>query len=327
MRNILVTGGAGYIGAHTAKALAGAGFRPIAYDNFSNGHREAVRWGPLEEGDILDGARLAAVFERWRPAAVIHFAGLIEAGVSVREPLRFYQANVEGSCRLLEVMAASGVSHIVFSSSAAVYGEPETTPIREDHPLRPINPYGRGKLMVEQILADQASASDLGYIALRYFNAAGADPEGEIGEAHEPESHALPLAILTGLGQRPGFQIYGSDYPTPDGTAIRDFVHVSDLARAHVLALTHLLEGGTSDIFNVGTGNGVSVRQMVDAVGRALGGELPLTLGARRAGDPASLVASAERLQATLGWHPEFDDFDAIVASAVDWHRRRIARQ
>ncbi len=327
MRNILVTGGAGYIGAHTAKALAGAGFRPIAYDNFSNGHREAVRWGPLEEGDILDGARLAAVFERWRPAAVIHFAGLIEAGVSVREPLRFYQANVEGSCRLLEVMAASGVSHIVFSSSAAVYGEPETTPIREDHPLRPINPYGRGKLMVEQILADQASASDLGYIALRYFNAAGADPEGEIGEAHEPESHALPLAILTGLGQRPGFQIYGSDYPTPDGTAIRDFVHVSDLARAHVLALTHLLEGGTSDIFNVGTGNGVSVRQMVDAVGRALGGELPLTLDARRAGDPASLVASAERLQATLGWHPEFDDFDAIVASAVDWHRRRIARQ
>jgi UDP-glucose-4-epimerase GalE len=324
MENILVTGGAGYIGAHTCKALAGRDFQPIAYDDLSNGHAEAVRWGPLEEGDILDRARLAEVFERWRPAAVIHFAGLIEAGVSVREPLRFYRTNVEGSRLLLEVMGLSGVHIIVFSSSAAVYGEPETTPISEDHPLRPINPYGRTKLVVEEMLADQAAASELTYAALRYFNAAGADPKAEIGEAHEPESHALPLAILTGLGRRPRFEIYGTDYATPDGTAIRDFVHVSDLAQAHVLALDHLLEGGASKTFNVGTGIGVSVRQLIDAVGRVLGTAVAVAESARRPGDPAMLVAAPERLKTSLGWRPEFEDFQAIVETAVAWHRGRI---
>ena len=236
MTNVLVTGGAGYIGAHTCKALSQAGYTPIAYDNLSNGHPEAVRWGPLEIGDILDRERLEATFRQWRPQAVIHFAGLIEVGRSVAEPLLFYRHNVDGSRCLLEAMAAFDVTAIVFSSSAAVYGEPENTPIPETHPLRPVNPYGRTKLAVEEMLADAAAASELRFAALRYFNAAGADPEHEIGERHEPETHALPLAILSGLGQRQMFEIFGTDYATPDGTAIRDFVHVSDLAQAHCSA-------------------------------------------------------------------------------------------
>jgi UDP-glucose-4-epimerase GalE len=326
VRNVLVTGGAGYIGSHTSKALAGSGFRPIAYDDLSNGHRDAVRWGPLEVGDIMDPGRLSEVLQRWEPVAVIHFAGLIEAGVSVVDPLRFYRTNVEGSRQLLASMAEHEVRHIVFSSSAAVYGEPERTPIAEGHSLLPINPYGRTKLFVERMLADQAGASDLSYVALRYFNAAGADPDGEIGEAHEPESHALPLAIQSGLGLRPPFQIFGDDYPTPDGTAVRDFVHVSDLAAAHVLALARLLDGAAgSESFNVGTGIGVSVRELIDAVCRSLGAELPFGTSGRRPGDPAVLVAAPDRIKTVLGWQPNFEAFQDIVDTAVAWHRSQVA--
>ena len=324
MTNVLVTGGAGYIGAHTCKALSQAGYTPIAYDNLSNGHRKAVRWGPLEIGDILDKERLEATFRQWRPQAVIHFAGLIEVGRSVAEPLLFYRHNVDGSRCLLEAMAAFDVAAIVFSSSAAVYGEPENTPIPETHPLRPVNPYGRTKLAVEQMLADAAAASELRFAALRYFNAAGADPEHEIGERHEPETHALPLAILSGLGERQMFEIFGTDYATPDGTAIRDFVHVSDLAQAHVCALRHLHDGGASDRYNIGTGIGVSVRELVTTVEKVLGREVPNREAPRRAGDPAVLVATPAKAMAELDWQPETGDFETIVKTAMAWHEATV---
>lgn len=318
MSAVLVTGGAGYIGAHTCKALARAGFTPVSYDDLSNGHGEAVRWGPLEEGDVLDAARLAQVIERWRPAAAVHFAGLIEVGLSVGEPARFRRVNVEGSRTLFAALAAAGIGTLVFSSSAAVYGEPETTPIPESHPIRPLNPYGEGKAEVEAMLA----RSGLRFAALRYFNAAGADPEGEIGEAHEPESHALPLAIQAALGQRARFRVFGRDYPTSDGTAVRDYVHVSDLARAHVAALERLLAGAASMALNLGTGTGVSVAELVAAVGAVVGRPVPAEDAPRRPGDPAVLVADPARARDLLDWRAEIDDFAAIVRTAVAWHRR-----
>lgn len=322
MANVLVTGGAGYIGSHTCKALKRAGFTPITFDDLSNGHEQAVRWGPFERGDILDAARLAEVLARWRPLAVMHFAGLIEVGLSVKQPARFRRANVEGSRILLEAMAATGCKHIVFSSSAAVYGEPEETPIPETHPLRPLNPYGEGKAEVESLLAENTDAGRLRYVALRYFNAAGADPEGETGERHQPETHALPLAILAALGRGPAFRILGGDYPTPDGTAVRDYVHVSDLAQGHVRALQYLLDGGESVALNLGTGVGVSVAELVRSVGRVLGRSVPSGEAPRRAGDPAVLVAAPGRAKALLDWQAEIEDFDCIVRTAAAWHSK-----
>jgi len=321
--NILVTGGAGYIGSHTCKALARAGFTPITYDNLASGHRRAVKWGPLEEGDLADRARLAAVIARHAPQAVIHFAASIAAGESVVNPGAYYRNNVAGSLTLLEAMRDQRVGTLVFSSTAAVYGTPQMDPIPESHPLQPINPYGASKLMIERMIDDFAAAHGLRFARLRYFNAAGADADGELGEDHEPETHAIPLALFTALGQRPHFDIFGDDYPTPDGSAIRDYIHVADLAAAHVLALRRLLAGGTSVTLNLGNGTGHSVLELIAAIERVTGRTLPVRRTPRRAGDPPRLVADARHAQELLGWRPATPDIAAIVATAWNWHRSR----
>lgn len=325
MATVLVTGGAGYIGSHACKALAAAGHLPVVYDNLENGHEWAVQWGPFEKGDIRERARLDAVFARHRPDAVMHFAGYIEVGESVRDPLRFYRNNVVGSLVLLEAMHAASVTHIVFSSSCAVYGAPDVTPISETTPFAPISPYARSKLAMEFMLEDCRTAHGLSYAALRYFNAAGADPEGRTGESHSPESHVLPLLIDTALGRRPYFSVFGSDYPTPDGTAIRDYIHVDDLASAHLLALEHLLAADDALVLNLGTGTGCSVRELIDAVARVSGRNVPVTEEARRPGDPPALVADPSRIRNILGWSPVYTDIDAIIATAWKWHAEKNA--
>jgi UDP-arabinose 4-epimerase len=321
--NILVTGGAGYIGSHTCKALAAAGFRPVTFDNLRSGHRHAVKWGPLEEGDLADGARLAAVIAKYAPRGVIHFAASSAVGESVADPGAYYRNNVAGSLTLLEAMRDLGVGALVFSSTAAVYGAPQQDLMPETHPLLPINPYGASKLMIERMIEDFAAAHGLRFARLRYFNAAGADPEGEIGEAHEPETHAIPLALLTALGRRPHFDIFGVDYPTPDGSAVRDYIHVADLAAAHVLALRRLLDGGASMTLNLGTGEGHSVLALVRAVERVTGKTLSVRRTARRAGDPSRLVADASAAMSELGWRPAMPGLEGIVATAWNWHRSR----
>ena len=314
---VLVTGGAGFVGSHTCKALARAGFLPVTYDNLSNGVVEAVKWGPLETGNLHDEARLAAVVARHKPVGVLHFAAFIEAGESVREPARFFQNNVAGTLALLRVMHLAGIDKIVFSSTAAVYGEPEVTPIPETHPLRPMNPYGRSKLMVEEVLRDVSAAEGLRYCALRYFNAAGADPDGELSENHDPETHLIPLVLQAAYGLRPEIAIYGTDYDTPDGTCIRDYVHVSDLAAAHVLALRRLLGGGENLVANLGTGRGYSVREVIDTVKDVTGRAIPVREADRRPGDPAVLVAKVDHAQRDLGWRPEYEKLFKHVKHAV----------
>ena len=321
--NILVTGGAGYIGSHTCKALAAAGFTPITYDNLRSGHRRAVKWGPLEEGDLADGARLAAVIAKYAPQGVIHFAASSAVGESVADPGGYYRNNVAGSLTLLEAMRDHGVGALVFSSTCAVYGAPQKDLMPESHPLVPINPYGASKLMIERMIEDFAAAHGLRFARLRYFNAAGADPEGEIGEAHEPETHAIPLALLTALGRRPHFDVFGDDYPTPDGSAVRDYIHVGDLAAAHVLALRRLLDGGASMTLNLGTGQGHSVLALVAVVERVTGKTLSVRRTARRPGDPSRLVADASAAMSELGWRPAMPGLEAIVATAWNWHRSR----
>lgn len=320
---ILVTGGAGFVGSHTCKALARAGFLPVTYDDLSNGIGEAVRWGPLEVGNLADRTRLAAVFDRHRPAAVIHFAAFIEAGVSVREPGRFYENNVAGTLSLLRAMEQAGCDRIVFSSTAAVYGDPDHTPIAEDHPLRPVNPYGRSKLMVENILADLTAAHGLRVATLRYFNASGADPERELGENHQPETHLIPLVLQAALGLRPEIAIFGFDYDTPDGTCIRDYVHVADLADAHVLALRHLLDGGACLTANLGTGHGFSVLEVVKAVEAVTGLSVPVRRADRRPGDPAILVADNRLARTELHWRPRFIDIGDHIRHAAAWMKVR----
>jgi UDP-arabinose 4-epimerase len=321
--NILVTGGAGYIGSHTCKALAAAGFTPVTFDNLRSGHRRAVKWGPLEEGDLADGARLAAVIAKYAPRGVIHFAASSAVGESVADPGAYYRNNVAGSLTLLEAMRDHGVGALVFSSTAAVYGAPQQDLMPESHPLLPINPYGASKLMIERMIEDFAAAHGLRFARLRYFNAAGADLEGEIGEAHEPETHAIPLALLTALGRRPHFDVFGVDYPTPDGSAVRDYIHVADLAAAHVLALRRLLDGGASMTLNLGTGEGHSVLALVAAVERVTGKTLSVRRTARRAGDPSRLVADASAAMSELGWRPGMPELETIVATAWNWHRSR----
>jgi UDP-arabinose 4-epimerase len=323
--HVLVTGGAGYIGSHTCKALAAAGFTPVTYDNLSEGHRWAVKWGPLEEGELADGPRLAAVIARYAPAAVIHFAASTAAGESVVNPGKFFRNNTAGSLSLLETLRDHGPKVLVFSSTAAVYGTPESDLIPEDHALLPINPYGASKLMVERMIEDFGAAHGLRYARLRYFNAAGADVDAEIGEAHEPETHAIPLALLTALGRREAFSLFGTDYPTPDGSAIRDYIHVADLAAAHVLALRHLLDGGGNLTLNLGTGEGHSVLSLIAAIERVTGRSLAVRRSPRRAGDPPRLVADPSRAQRLLGWRPALPALDEIVATAWRWHRGRNA--
>lgn len=319
-QTVLVTGGAGYVGSHTCKQLAAAGFIPVAYDNLGTGHRWAVRWGPFEEGDISDAERLGAALARHKPVAILHFAAHSVAPESVSNPDKYYRNNVAGTLTLLRTARAAGISNFVFSSSAAVYGIPQKTPIPEDHVTCPINPYGASKLMVEQILLDFHCAYDLTWASLRYFNAAGADPDGVIGEAHAPETHVIPLAIETALGQRPSFQLFGADYPTPDGTAIRDYVHVADLAAAHVLALRHLIDARTCLTLNLGTGTGHSVRDVLTAVERISGHSIVTSAAPRRPGDPPILVADPGQAVKLLGWRAKYTGLEEIVGTAWRWH-------
>jgi UDP-arabinose 4-epimerase len=320
---VLVTGGAGYIGSHTAKVLAHSGFEPIVFDNLSEGHASAVRWGPIVRGDLGDPRHIRRVIESSRVEAVIHFAASAYVGESVINPRKYFHNNVANALNLLEAVLDSGVKYFVFSSTCATYGLPERIPIPEDHPQHPVSPYGESKLFVERALHWYGAAYGLNWLALRYFNAAGADPEAESGEDHDPETHLIPLAILAALGQRPALEIYGTDYPTPDGTAIRDYVHVSDLAEAHVLALCYLMEGGRSTALNVGTGRGHSVREVVAAVERVSGHRVPAREVSRRPGDPAVLIADSTMARRWLGWHPRYVELDEIVDTAWHWHASR----
>ena len=316
---VLVVGGAGYIGSHTCLKLAEAGFLPIVYDNLSNGHKEFVKWGPLAVGDIRDRARLNEALEYYAPSAIIHFAALIEVGESMRDPLAFYDNNVTGSLTLMAAAKAADIRALVFSSTCATYGIPQQVPIVESHSQSPINPYGRTKLMVEQALKDLDRHADLRSVSLRYFNAAGADLEGRIGEWHTPETHALPLAIQTALGMRPNFEVYGSDYETRDGTCVRDYVHVLDLAEAHVRSVQYLLDGGNTLALNLGTGTGTTVQELLAAVEVVSGRNLPTTFKSRRPGDSPTLVANNELAMKVLRWQPRFS-LEEIVQSAWHWH-------
>jgi UDP-arabinose 4-epimerase len=321
MQSILVTGGAGYIGSHACKALARAGYRPVVYDNLVYGHERAVKWGPLERGDLLDGARLAAVIARHRPAAAIHFAAYAWVGESVSDPAKYYGNNVGGTLSLLAALRAGGVERLVFSSTCATYGVPERLPINEGHPQRPANPYGHSKRMIEQVLRDYARAYGLRSIALRYFNAAGSDPDGEIGEDHEPETHLIPLVLRAARDSNAPVSIHGTDYPTPDGTCIRDYIHVADLADAHLRALAALEEGAETAACNLGTGRGHSVREVIAAARRVTGREIAVIEGPRRPGDPPELVADATLAGTALGWTPHFTDIDGIIETAWRWER------
>lgn len=324
---VLVAGGAGYIGSHACEALSRAGYEPVTYDNLSFGHREMVRFGPLEEGDIRDGDRLTQVMRRRRPVAVMHFAALISVGESVQDPAIYYDNNVRGALSLLDAMRSCGIDKLVFSSTAAVYGLPERQPIAEDAMLAPINPYGRTKLMIEQALADYGAAYGLRSVALRYFNACGAHPSGEIGEMHEPETHLIPRALMAAQGRIEALDVMGTDYATPDGTALRDYIHVCDLADAHVAALRHLERGGPTAAMNLGTGRAFSVKEILAAAERAIGRPVPVRYAPRRAGDPPMLIADPGLAKRTLGWEAKWTDIDAIIASAWRWAERTATQE
>jgi UDP-glucose-4-epimerase GalE len=317
--SILIVGGAGYIGSQTAKAVATAGLEPVVFDNLVYGHEWAVKWGPLVRGDLADRALLVDVMKRHQVDAVIHFAAYAYVGESVTNPRKYFGNNVAGSLNLLDAMLDAGVRDVVFSSTCATYGEPQRVPIAEDHPQNPVNPYGETKLAVEKMLHWYSRAYEIRYAALRYFNAAGADPDGEIGEDHDPETHLIPLAIEAALGQRGALDVYGTDYPTPDGTAIRDYIHVVDLAEAHLRALERLRGGGKQLQLNLGTGHGHSVRAVVEAVGKAVGRPVPFREVGRRAGDPPALVADNRAAAEVLGWKPRLPDLDVIVEHAFRW--------
>lgn len=319
---VLVTGGAGYVGSHAAKALARQGHEPLVLDNLSAGHRWAVRWGRLVEGDFADSQLIAQCLEREGVEAVLHFAASLLVAESVKDPRKYYRNNVINTLHLLDAMVDSGVKRIVFSSSAAVYGEANSVPIAEGHPNKPVNPYGETKLAIERALQWYGHAYGVKWMALRYFNAAGADPEGELGECHDPEEHLIPLIIQAALGQRPHVEVYGTDYPTPDGTALRDYVHVTDLADAHVRALDYLTGGGQSCPLNLGTGRGHSVCAVIEEVKRISGRSILVHNGTRRAGDPAALVADSTQAQQRLHWQPRNSTLDKIVQHAWDWHAK-----
>jgi UDP-glucose-4-epimerase GalE len=319
-RRVLVTGGAGYIGSHACKALARAGYDVVVFDNLVAGHREAVRYGTLVEGDVTDPSGVRAALERHRIDAVMHFAAFLDVGESVREPAKYYRNNVIGALTVLESMVQQSVRLFVFSSTCATYGEPVETPISETHPQNPINSYGASKLAVERALPHFERAYGLRWAALRYFNAAGADPEGEMGEDHNPEIHLIPRAIDAATGG-PGLQVFGDDYATPDGTCLRDYVHVTDLADAHVKALQRIAAGGASSAYNLGTGTPHSVRAVIEAVQRVSGRPVPWALAPRRPGDPAALFAAAGKARAELGWTPARADLDSIVGTAWRWHQ------
>lgn len=320
MNEILVVGGAGYIGSHMCKYLHRNNMQPVVLDNLSLGHRKAVQWGPLYEGNMDDPELLDTIFSKHAIGAVMHFAALCYVGESMLLPLKYYNNNIASTLGLLDGMQKHGVNKLIFSSTCATYGEPEFLPITENHPQRPINPYGRSKLMMEQILDDLDAAHGLKSVCLRYFNAAGADPEGELGEDHKPESHLIPLVLQTALGQRPELTIYGNDYSTTDGTCVRDYIHIQDLAQAHFLSLQHLLENGESKKYNLGNGNGYSILDVIQTAENVTGKKLSYSYADRRPGDPAKLVGSAELAISELGWKPEFNTLDSILKTAWNWH-------
>jgi UDP-arabinose 4-epimerase len=323
---VLITGGAGYVGSHTCKALAALGYLPIALDNLAYGHPWAVQWGPFIHGDISDSLVLDQIFSEYQPIAVIHFAAYAYVGESVEHPAKYYQNNVAGSISLLDAMRRHSCRKIIFSSSCSTYGMPLQVPIPENHPQNPINPYGRTKLMMEQIIQDYGSAYGIRYAILRYFNAAGADPEGQIGEDHDPETHLIPLLLQTVLGQRSHTDVYGTDYDTPDGTAIRDYIHVTDLAGAHVLALKHLAQSCQNLCINLGTGQGHSVMDVIRAVEQVTGKSVTYRLIGRRPGDPPQLVAKADSASTLLGWKPDFMDIQETISTAWHWHQSRSTK-
>ena len=321
-QTVFVTGGAGYVGSHCCRAFAEAGWRVIVYDNLSRGWRDSVRWGPLIVGDIRDSKALTAALDEVKPDIVAHFAALAYVGESVSSPDLYYAVNVTGTMTLLDAMRAAGVDKILFSSSCATYGVPERIPIDEAHPQAPINPYGWTKLMVEKMLSDYSAAFGMRHVALRYFNAAGADTGGEIGERHEPETHVIPLAIQSAQAGTQVFSIFGDDFDTRDGTAIRDYVHVADLGDAHCRALAYLQAGGASEAVNIGTGLGITVAEIADAVERRSGRPLVRRVEGRREGDPPALVAAADKARRVLGWAPVHSDIDNIIDTAWRWHER-----
>lgn len=322
MAHILVTGGAGYIGSHACKALAAAGHVPIAYDNLVTGFAPAVKFGPFEQGDLHDADRLDAVFARWRPEAVMHFAALSNVGEASAQPGRYWHNNAGGSLSLLDAMVRSDCRRIVFSSTCAAYGDRDGEVLDERAGFAPLNAYGASKAAVEAMLADYARAHGIARVAFRYFNVAGADADGQIGEAHDPETHLIPLALQAATGRRGSLTLYGTDYPTPDGTCVRDYVHVEDLVAAHLLGLDHLARGGVETAFNLGTGRGFSVREVIDAVGRVTGLDVPVTIGARRAGDAAALVSGSTLAGEVLGWRAERSTLERMIGSAFAWHQK-----
>jgi len=319
---ILVIGGAGYIGSHMVLDLLRAGYPVVTLDNLSRGHRDLVAGGEFVEGDLGDPTMLDTVFTQYPVQAVMHFAAWSLVGESVEQPLAYYRNNVADTVSLLEAMQRHDIRHFIFSSTAAVYGEPRQTPITEDHPCLPANPYGATKFAVERLLHDVSAASDLTCSILRYFNAAGADAGGAIGERHRPETHLIPLILQVATGEREAISIFGEDYPTPDGTCLRDYIHVSDLTQAHLLALEALLKGGGNTIYNLGNSTGYSVREVIDAAREITGHSIPARVSARRAGDPAVLIADSSRIRNELGWIPRYERLDDIIRTAWTWHRK-----
>ena len=319
---VLVTGGAGYVGSHACKEIAAAGFLPVTYDNLERGNDWAVKWGPLEKGDILDRERVASVLEQHKPVAVMHFAAYAYVGESVDEPAMYYRNNVGGALVVLEEMFRVGIDKFILSSTCSTFGVPDVSPIPEDYPQNPVNPYGASKLMVERVLADYASAHDFQSMILRYFNAAGADADGDIGELHKPETHLIPLAIDAALEPDAALTGFGDDYPTPDGTCVRDYVHVTDLATAHISTLKALLDGHRGGSYNLGTGTGTSVLEIIDAVERNSGKRPSYTIGPRRDGDPPELVAECTRIHDEFGWTPKYSDVDTLISTALAWKQK-----
>jgi UDP-arabinose 4-epimerase len=316
-RKVLVAGGAGYIGSHTAKLLHSNGVEPVVFDNLVTGHRSSVRWGPFVYGDILDTSSLTRTLIQYKPDAVVHFAASAYVGESVEDPAKYYRNNVSGTLSLLDACRHAEIDKIIFSSSCATYGTPQSLPITETTSQQPINPYGRTKLIAEQMLQDYATAYDLKYVALRYFNACGADPDGELGEWHEPETHLIPRALLAAGGAISHLSVFGDDYDTEDGTCVRDYIHVTDLARAHVLALQHLINGGRNLAVNLGTGYGLSIGEILKAIGRVTRREVPVEMRPRRAGDPPALYADPAFAREVLGFSPEYSDIDTIIRTAA----------
>ena len=325
-QTILVVGGAGYIGSHMVQDLLHAGYKVVILDNLCRGHRELVPGGTFIEGDLGDAALLDQIFSRYSITAVMHFAALSLVAESVEKPLVYYRNNVSRTIELLDAMIRHRINYFIFSSTAAVYGEPVKVPISEDHPHAPANPYGATKLAVERLLADCAQSSRLKYIALRYFNAAGADASGKLGERHEPETHLIPLVLQVATGEREKIRVFGTDYPTPDGTCIRDYVHVSDLTQAHFLALKSLLKGGRSATYNLGNSKGYSVRDVIGIARRVTGHAIPEIVEGKRAGDPAVLIADSEKIRRELGWKPSYEDLETIIETAWKWHKQEAGR-